>query len=55
MNGCAMKTKQYLRPDEVAEMLSISVATVYRLIAHKKLRAIKIQSVYRIPADAIDS
>ena len=47
--------KQFYRPDEVAEILSISVDTVYKLIANNQLHAVKIASVWRIPAASIAS
>jgi len=47
--------KRYYRPDEVAEILRISLKTVYRRIEDGSLPAIQVGAVYRIPVDAVDS
>jgi len=46
--------KKFYRPDEVAEKLSISVQMVYKQIQAGDICAIKIGSIYRIPATALD-
>ena len=48
-----MTEKQFYRPDEVAEILRISIATVYKLIRTGKLHAIRIGTIFRIPAEAV--
>jgi len=47
--------KQFYRPDEVAEILAVSTRMVYKLIHQKKLAAVKIGKVFRVPADVIDT
>ena len=47
--------KRFYRPDETARMLSISIDMVYKLIREQKLQAVRIGSVYRIPASAISA
>jgi len=49
-----MIKKEFYRPDEVAKMLSVSIDFVYKLIRDKELHAVKISSVYRIPAKALN-
>jgi excisionase family DNA binding protein len=44
---------QYLRVDEVAVIFRVDRKTVYRLIASKRLRAVHLGRVVRIPADAL--
>jgi excisionase family DNA binding protein len=46
--------KRYYRPDEVAAILRISIASVYRRISDGTLPAIQIGAVYRIPREAIE-
>jgi excisionase family DNA binding protein len=46
--------KRYYRPDEVAALLRISIASVYRRISDGSLPAVQIGAVYRIPREAID-
>jgi excisionase family DNA binding protein len=41
--------RHFYRPDEFAQRFQISVKSVYRLIGHKKLKAIIIGGVIRIP------
>lgn len=40
--------KQLFRPDEVAELLGVHVATIYRRIEDGTLMAIKVGSLYRV-------
>lgn len=47
--------KKTYRPDEVAELLGISLASVYRRIQDGTFPAIQVGSVYRIKREAIDS
>ncbi|MBI2882863.1 MAG: helix-turn-helix domain-containing protein [Candidatus Methylomirabilis oxyfera] len=47
--------KRYYRPDEVAAILRVSLATVYRRIEDGTLPAVQIGAVYRIPVSAVDS
>ncbi len=47
--------KRYLTYRDVAEALGISVATAKRHVASGDIPAIKIGSVVRIPASALDS
>ncbi len=50
-----MPTKRYYRPDEVAAILRVSLATVYRRIEDGTLPSVRIGAVYRIPVGAVDS
>ena len=45
--------KKFYRPDEVAEIFRISIDSVYRLIKTGKLPAVKINSLWRVPAAAL--
>jgi len=47
--------KRHYRPDEVAKLLDISLATVYRRIEDGTFPAIQVGSVYRIQREAIDN
>jgi len=49
MTGDALPNKSWFRPDEVATLLDISRATVYRRIEDGTIAAIRIGFVYRIP------
>lgn len=47
-------TTQLLRVPEAAERLAVHPKTVWREIRAGHLRAIKVRSEWRVPADAID-
>lgn len=42
-----------LTPAEVAEMVRVSVKTVYRAIWAKELEAVKVRGQWRVPEDAV--
>ena len=44
-----------LTPEQVADELQLSPATVYRLIRSRKLAATRIGRVYRIPREELDA
>jgi len=46
--------KQYFRVDEVAEIFSISVRTVYRLIDEGEIKRTKIRGCLRVPVWEIE-
>ncbi|MBN1567919.1 MAG: helix-turn-helix domain-containing protein [Acidobacteria bacterium] len=46
-----MEERQYYRPDEIAEHFQVSVSYVYFLIRKKKIRAVKIGRLHRIPRE----
>lgn len=48
-----MPNKSLLRPDEVAAILDVHVATVYRRIEDGTLPAIRIGNLYRIPRESL--
>ena len=48
-------TRQFYRPDEVAEMLRVGRTTVYRLMDMGDLGYNQIGGQKRIPADALES
>lgn len=41
--------KELLRPDEVAKYFSVSVRTVLRWVREKKIKAVRVVGVTRIP------
>lgn len=43
--------KQFLRPDEVMEIVGISRRTLYYWIEHRRLSAVKIGGTIRIPVE----
>lgn len=47
--------RKYYRPDEVAAILRISLATVYRRIQDGTLPAVQIGALYRIPREAVEA
>ena len=47
-------TKQYLRPDEVATMLNVSVRTIQYWAQKGKLPAVKLNGLLRIPAAELE-
>lgn len=46
--------EQFMTVDEVAFIMNTSSQTVRKLIKEKKLRAIKIGRIYRIPSESIE-
>ena len=48
------KTKAFLTPEELAEFLSVSKATVYRLVGKRQLPFHKIGGVLRFKRDDIE-
>lgn len=48
---------RFLRPDEVADVLSVSVSQVYTLMRSGQLPAVKIgrRGVWRVSADALEA
>ena len=48
-----LELKYLLRPDEVANILRISVSTVYELCASETLRHIKVRKSIRIKTDSV--
>lgn len=49
-----MAQKEYYSIDEVAEILSVSVKSVRRLVASGELEAIRVSNLYRISQSAFD-
>ena len=47
--GGSVKQPQLLRVTEVAERLDVSVKTVYRLIRQRRLEAVRVGRVWRVP------
>lgn len=47
--------KALFRPDEVARLLDVHVATVYRRIEDGTLAAIRIGDLYRIPRTSLET
>jgi len=45
--------EKLLTPDQVAEFLSVSRKTVYRIINAGKLEAIKVENILRIPEESL--
>lgn len=45
----AQHTRLFYRVDEVAEMLDVSVRTVYRKVAEKEIPSVPIRGIIRIP------
>ena len=50
-----MERKRLWRPEEVAELLSISRTKVYDLMRSGRLKALKIDGSRRITDDAVDA
>jgi len=48
-----MNKKEYYRPDEAAEILSVSTSHIYQMIKKGELRAVKLRTIWRIPVNAI--
>ena len=46
--------KRYLRPDEVARMLSVSVRTIQHWAKSGKLPAVKLNGLLRIPVAELE-
>jgi excisionase family DNA binding protein len=46
--------RRYYLPREVAELLRVSVSTIYRMIEDGRLRAIRVRGGYRIPREAVE-
>lgn len=46
--------KSLFRPDEVAELLGVHVATIYRRIQDGTLEAIQVGALYRIPRASLE-
>ena len=47
------RSRVLLRPEEVAEALSVSRSTVFLLIRSRELRSVKIGKSRRVPVDAV--
>lgn len=47
--------RRYYRPDEVAAILRISLASVYRRIQDGTLPAVQVGALYRIPREAVEA
>ena len=45
--------KQWFRPDEVAEYMSVDRRTIYRWIQEDRLKAVKVKRMIRIHRDSI--
>jgi excisionase family DNA binding protein len=48
-------TPQYLRPAQAAERMSVSLSTVYRMLASKALRSTRIGRIRLIKVESIDN
>lgn len=46
-------TKAYYRPDEIAQLFSLSKRTIYRLIHSRKLTAIRVGRSIRVPREEL--
>lgn len=46
--------QKMLKPTEVAERLNVARSTVHRWIKKGEIKAIKVGSVYRIPAEELE-
>ena len=49
-----LTAKEFLNPDELAELLAISRATVYRLIARRQIAFIKVGGSIRFRGNDVD-
>ena len=49
-----MLTEKYYTTQQVAEILQVSVQTIYDLVKRKKLNYFKVQHSLRIPASALE-
>lgn len=53
MNECRILSKLLYTVSEVAELLSISRATVYRMMTAKELDSVPVRGSRRIPREAL--
>lgn len=49
-----MTLRKYYRPDEVAEILRVSLTTVYRLLANGEMKYIVVRRQKRIPVEELE-
>lgn len=52
-NPCDLPDKRFFRPNEVAQILDISRASVYRAVESGQLQAIRVNGSYRITRDSL--
>lgn len=46
--------RMFFRPDEVARVLAVKLRKVYGMIQRKKIVAVRIENVYRIPRQELE-
>lgn len=53
LNKSILDKKEFLRPDEVAALLQLSMRTVYRRLREGRLSRVKVGGVWRIPSASL--